>query len=402
MEATIKFIDNPKEFYLPGEKFKAEVTIKVPNKERVSRKFCYCKSFAIFVNTFSLRITEVNCEILGYANCKWYEDRGNGHSDQIWGKEKYIKEKFSLFDASTEDELTPGLHKYNISYALASSLPTSFKCKNGSIKYKVRINVIKSWKDLKFDFPFTIIRPLNLNSESPALRNPMKEELSKTFKFDFTPEPLHMSAKIPFTGYVPGQTINVQIQVNNQSKTHVKEVKVSLKQIVALCSYKPKKRVKELVLSQDRVSTDSVPGSTTQIFNETLVVPSLPPNILNCDVIQVNYELRVKAKTSGLSRSPKLKLPIMIGTVPLENRGDSIPSPRSCSNLRKLSQTFQGLMFFYFYFEILYSAVPPSYEQALRDAAADDESSEGDNNFCPSYPVFDFEEGENSNNATNN
>lgn len=336
MEASIKFINNSKEFYLPGEKLKAEVTLKVAHKERVSSKFCICSSLAILANkTISLRITEVNCEILGYANCKWYEDRGNGHSDQIWGKEKLFREEFTLFDGSAENELTPGEHKFHISYVLATNLSTSFKCKNGSIKYKVRLNVIRHWKNSKYDFPFTIIRPLNLNSENPALRNPMKEELSKTFKFDFTPEPLYISASVPVTGYVPGQTINVQIQVNNQSKTHVKEVKVSLKQMVALCSFGPKKKVKELVLSQDRVSTDSVPGLSTQLFNEKLVVPSLPPNILNCNVIRVTYELRVKAKTSGLSRSPKLKLPIMIGTVPLLNRGDSIPSPRSLSNLRK-------------------------------------------------------------------
>lgn len=237
-------------------------------------------------------------------------------------------------------ELKPGLHKFDVSYALSSHLPTSFKCKNGSIKYKIRINIDRPWKlDITYDFPFQVISPLNLNSESITLRNPSKDELSKNFKMDFTSEPLYMSAAIPFSGYVPGQTVDVLVQVNNQSKTHVKEIKVYLKKIILLNSQKPKKKTKVLTESVAKVITDSVPVLSIQTFEEKLVIPSLPPNIKNCEVIQVFYELRVKAKTSGLSRSPKLKLPITIGTVPLEFRADGcddVPQSPICGNLRKI------------------------------------------------------------------
>lgn len=286
---------------------------------------------------------EIDCVILGYAKCKWTEEKGGGQRiDTNRAREIYFNESSCLLGDYDENqiELKPGLHKFDVSYALSSHLPTSFKCKNGSIKYKIRINIDRPWKlDLTYDFPFQVIHPLNLNTESITLRTPSKDELSKNFKMDFTSEPLYMSAAIPFSGYVPGQTVDVLVQVNNQSKTHVKEIKVYLKKIILLNSQKPKKKTKVLTESVAKVITDSVPVLSIQTFEEKLVIPSLPPNIKNCEVIQVFYELRVKAKTSGLSRSPKLKLPITIGTVPLECRADGcddVPQSPICGNLRKI------------------------------------------------------------------
>lgn len=294
---------------------------------------------------------------MGYAKSKWSEEKGGGQRVETYRAcESYFNEVSCLLGdfEDNKTELTAGQHKFDVSYALSSHLPTSFKCKNGSIKYKIRITIDRSWKlNSTYEFPFTVIRPLNLNDLEATVRNPMKEELSKNFKWDFTSESLYMSASIPFRAYVPGQvidirinqsvlfnsilfqTIDVKIQVNNQSRTHVKEIKCSLKKIIFLHSFRPKKKTKMLIEAEGKVCTDTVPILTVQTFHEQLVVPSLPPNISNCDIIKVSYELRVKAKTSGFSRSPKLKFPITIGTVPLESRGDNIPSSPSCASLRK-------------------------------------------------------------------
>lgn len=274
------------------------------------------------------------------------------------GRVDYIKEYFCLEGDPTGDdgqvELVAKEYKYIVSYALGSELPTSFKSRNGSIKYKLRVTVDRSWKmNSKFEFPFTVIAPLNLNSGGMELKKPFKSELSKNFKLDFTTDPLFLKASIPFTGYVPGQTINVSVEVNNQSRTNVKEVRISLKKVIRLSSLKPRKKTKELIVSEAKIFTDSVSVSTLQSFEKKLIVPSLPPNILNCDVIQVQYELRVKAKTSGLSRSPKLKIPIVIGTIPLDN----LTTRPSCSSLRKflIDSKVSSINFFLFQFHPLMS-----------------------------------------------
>lgn len=281
--------------------------------------------------------TEINCDILGYAKCKWVEDSGVGNSHYIennYAKDSFINQNFSLIEevAGQTTELPAGDHNFEIAYALSPHLSTSFKCKNGSIKYKVLVTVDRPWKrKAKFEFPFTVIRPLNLNSEGDFIKNPMKEELSKNFKLDFTSEPLYISASIPYGGYVPGQSIIVKIEANNQSKTNVKEIIISLKKIVHLTCRKPKRKSKELIITVAKISSEAVPVLTMKHLEKRLVIPSLPPNITNCDVIQVQYELRVKAKTGGLSRSPKLKIPITIGTAPL----DIIRPTLSRVNLRK-------------------------------------------------------------------
>lgn len=292
---------------------------------------------------------------------------GSVYIEDYSGRENFINQSFILLGENGEQtELAADEHIFDIVYELPANLPTSFKCKLGSIKYKLFVTVERHRKKkAKFDFPFTVIRPLDLNKEGDFIKNPMKDELTKNFKMDFTSEPLYMSASIPFGGYVPGQTMNVMVEINNQSKTHVKEIKISLKKIVTLISQKPRKKTFELIISEAKISADAVPILTMQMFEKRLVVPSLPPNILNCDAIHVQYELRVKAITGGLSRSPKLKLPITIGTSPLAN------IPQSLSRV---------------------SLLPPSYEESMRDA----DSSDGEGAVNPRYPVFEFEDDDES------
>jgi hypothetical protein len=303
----------------------------------------FSKKFLIVISL------ELFCTIFGFAKCKWNEEKGTANAGNIVtnrGHVSYIKESFNLlenFDGNSS-ELKSGQHKFKVSYVLSSNLPTSFNCKYGSIKYKVHVTVNRPWRMRStFEFPFTVINPLNLNREGNFLRNSAKDQISKTFKLDFrSSDPLLMSASIPFTGYVPGQPINLQIDVNNQSNTRIKDIKVSLKKIVLLNSSMPTRKTKIMVLSEAKLSTESsVSVQSERNFKEKLTVPSLPPNISNCEVIQVSYELRVKARTRGFNRSPVLHLPITIGTSPL-----IWPNSPSCRVSRKFAFQFQRVNIF--------------------------------------------------------
>lgn len=53
------------------------------------------------------------------------------------------------------------------------------------------------------------------------------------------------------------------------------------------------------------------------MFDYQLVIPPVPPTNLTCRVITVSYALHVTGKVSGLHRSPIVRIPITIGTVPL-------------------------------------------------------------------------------------
>lgn len=113
--------------------------------------------------------------------------------------------RLCLHFAVTQTELSPGLHKFNFSCVLPPQLPTSFESKYGYIRYQVKVEVERPWKfDVKFCFAFTVIKVLDLNYENPALRSPLKQEITKTFFFGLSSKPLFISAEIPMSGFVAG------------------------------------------------------------------------------------------------------------------------------------------------------------------------------------------------------
>lgn len=67
---------------------------------------------------------------------------------------------------------------------------------------------------------------------------------------------------------------------------------------------------------------DQVKPHCFREFSKGIRVPHLEPNIENCELIKITYEIHVKAKVSGLHRSLNLRLPVLIGTVPLRDERD--------------------------------------------------------------------------------
>lgn len=123
-----------------------------------------------------------------------------------------------------------------------------------------------------------------------------------------------MSAMIPQQGFVPDQVIDVRIQLDNRSIVHVKHVKVSLKKIMKFASEATQRAAE----STEAVAyCDSVPAREKKLFVKHLKVPNVPPTIEDSEFFQVLYVLQIKAKTVGATKSPVLRLPIFIGTVPL-------------------------------------------------------------------------------------
>lgn len=147
---------------------------------------------------------------------------------------------------SGEITVQPGEYSYNFSYHLQVELPTSLEGATGHIRYKVIIVLDGlTGREAEYEEIFTVIKPLNLNS-SPAFgvlainitfkllqtdkilmpiirfQLPGFKEICEAFFPFYTcflcPEdPLHVVARVPVTGYTSGQTINIEVEVNNKS-----------------------------------------------------------------------------------------------------------------------------------------------------------------------------------------
>lgn len=243
--------------------------------------------------------------------------------------------------AVNQTELSPGLHKFNFSCQLPPQLPTSFESKYGYIRYQIKVEVERPWKfDIKYCFAFTIIKVLDLNYESPALRSPLKTEISKTFFLGLGSKPLFVSAEIPMSGFVAGQAVPISVTINNESKINVDEIKISLKKIIHYNALTPRRRTRERVESAAEVRHSGVPAKSKGNAYAQLNLPAVPPtNVAFCRVLQVSYEIHVVAKVGGIHRSPVLRLPLTIGTVPLQGYSYSPTNNISFSNYNMMPST---------------------------------------------------------------
>lgn len=260
-------------------------------------------------------------------------------------------------------DLQPGVHMFNFSCVLPPNLPTSFEAPNGYIRYTTKVTLERPWKfDLSFVNGFTVIKSLDLNYEVPNLNSPFTMETAKKFWFTFGgANNFHISASIPISGFVAGQNVNVIAEVNNQTNVEIVYLKISLKRIIDYHSTTPYKKVKREVRTEREMRCVGVPKQELKKFDENFKIPAVPPtNVNSCTVIQVCYELQIKAKVSGIHKSPVLKFPITIGTIPLFNfqptlqtqmpsaplDSAALPGPSRMSNrpgnleLRKLNLNF--------------------------------------------------------------
>ena len=212
---------------------------------------------------------------------------------------------------------------------LPQMLPTSFEAKFGHIRYLVKLVMDRPLKfDLTYTVAFTVLKQLDLNYENPALRIPSKMDTLKSFYWGFCKtKPLFMSVSIPFSGYVAGQSVNIAIEINNESRVDIEELKVSLKKIIHYNSQTPRMCTKEEILTESEIRCGGHAARKKGRFDQQLMIPAVPPtNISYCRVLTVSYEIHVLAKVPGIHRNPVVKLPITIGTVPLTSyqNGSSI------------------------------------------------------------------------------
>lgn len=76
-----------------------------------------------------------------------------------------------VIQSGNQLELSSGHHSYSFSCALPAHLPTSYEGTYGHIRYTVRLVLERPWKfDQSYKVAFTVLKPFDLNYDSPILR----------------------------------------------------------------------------------------------------------------------------------------------------------------------------------------------------------------------------------------
>lgn len=286
------------------------------------------------------KVRGIHVKFKGEAHTEWNESKQEESSDGKTeskdtvhtGNEEYFQISYYLLGSNqgNEIEIPPGKNVYNFTCTLPPVLPSSFEGEHGYVRYTVKVTLDRPWKfDQETKMAFTVINALDLNL-NPSYKEPIHIQLEKTFCcFCCASPPLSVDVQAPVSGYCPGQVIPITINIENKSNVQLHLVKIFLRKVVTYRATSPTtatKKTKNVVLT---VQEGPAPAGSTKNWTLTMEVPPIPPsNLVNCNIIDLDYDFKVECVVSGMHFNMNGKKYISIGTVPLVGMtGQVAPQP---------------------------------------------------------------------------
>ncbi|XP_071794769.1 arrestin domain-containing protein 3-like [Asterias amurensis] len=270
-------------------------------------------------------IRGIKIKIEGKANTRWSEGSGD-HRRHYSAKEIYFKEQVICFGKDKRDPgaskvcMEAGEHHFPFTFQIPNvPLPYPFEGCSGWIRYKLKCKIDRPWKfDHTVERLFSVIgQPIDLNLIQIA-RYPLQGNDSKTVCcWCCASGPILTQASTDKGAYVPGETIFVSCNIENNSNRNIVDLNAKLIQRVTFHSSggHTRKRSKTMVHIK---GPGCGPGETATMAWSPLVIPAIPPTgPQGCNIITIQYEVEVEGDVSDTPFDATVKLPVTIGTVPL-------------------------------------------------------------------------------------
>ncbi|XP_048203154.1 arrestin domain-containing protein 1 isoform X2 [Perognathus longimembris pacificus] len=217
--------------------------------------------------------------------------------------------------------LPAGEHSFPFQFLLPTTAPTSFEGPFGRIVHQVKatIDTPRFSKDHKCSLVFYVLSPLNLNS-IPDIEQPNVASATKKFSYKLVKTgSVVLTASTDLRGYVMGQVLRLQADIENQSGKDTSPVVASLLQKV---SYKAKRWIYD-VRTIVEVEGAGVKAWRRAQWQEQILVPALPQSALpGCSLIHIDYYLQVSLKAPETT----VTLPLFVGNIAV-NRAPLSPGP---------------------------------------------------------------------------
>lgn len=218
-------------------------------------------------------------------------------------------------------EVPEGLHTYNCELQLPVNIPSSVEGAHGHIRYRVEAELEVSWSlNLKAYKPFTVIRIEDLNN-FPELRQPYEvQEIKKFCSLFCSSNPLSIRICMPRTGFSVCEKIPLSFELNNQSSRNVAYIAVILFRVDQYTSHRPSEEIKEVRTKIIEERFRGVKARTKVAFEENFDLPNdlLLSNDRYCRIFRITYELKFVVQTVGFNISPRMLVPITIGSIGLQ------------------------------------------------------------------------------------
>ena len=235
------------------------------------------------------------------------------------GKEGYLNTTVNLIGEEKSDlvDIPVGCTDIPFIFTLMTSLPSSFNGRFGHIVYNMEAVLFLSDSSFKIvNRLFFVHNLFNLNVE-PQLKLPIESAKIKEFiSLCCRRSRFYMSVFIPHTGYTSAQNIKVCIKLANDSNINIEKTSISIRKIVSYNVKEVCKRDFETIVT---TYVEGVDSNHSKNIEYNLKIPKTITNISkqNSTIIQVEYDLIVSCIPEGCHFSPKIKIPIKIGNIPL-------------------------------------------------------------------------------------
>ncbi|XP_065340815.1 arrestin domain-containing protein 17-like [Cloeon dipterum] len=243
-------------------------------------------------------------------------------------QETYVVEKIYVFQGGCDDALESGEHEFEFNIILPQDIPSSFESELGQIRYTISAIVETPWAtDQEAIRTVTIVNPIDLN-EGPQLAELISINKTRSFRSLFwTSGTVNVNLSLPVGGAVPGETLLPTLDIENLSRVHISNIEMSFKRrVVYKASDDTKKTVLKTITSKN---LGHIHSRQSKMFQEEPVyIPVfLASNLKQCKIIDLDHFLEVNFIPPGFHFRFNVKLPVVLGTVPLRQSSDTGSQP---------------------------------------------------------------------------
>ncbi|XP_062579348.1 arrestin domain-containing protein 3-like [Saccostrea cucullata] len=273
-----------------------------------------------------MKMREIRWTIKGLAYVHWSESKttgtgGNSRTETVYytATENYFDYTEPVFGRGVEmgdkNCLPAGQHVFPFAFSLPQNIPSSFEGGVGYVRYTIKGTIDKPWKfDHTTKRPFTVITSLDLNTQPTASHSHQNVDIKYLCCLCCKSGPIMGLLKLDRSGYVPGEAIYFNAEVQNMT-TRVCKILAKLYMTTVFHTAKKSKTTHSEVAKV--VYQDIRPGDT-ETWSGRLIVPPLPPSHLQgCRIIDPTYYLELIVDPSGPAFDLHVPVLVIIGTIPL-------------------------------------------------------------------------------------
>ena len=279
----------------------------------------------------------IDVKLTGEATVHWSVERTSRTDDNrtvvtyidYSGYETYIECRSVLWDRDKDapDGVYPlGTYRYQFSFPLVAPKlpPTHLGSGNasGRIKYDI-VAAVNADGYSGFNSAYTSITVANeVPISHPSLQQPHSKEVRKTLCcLCCASGPIVITATVPRTGYCVGHdSIPLEVTVENGSSRTVRQLVASIVKNVAYFGSHLGPRKKGPGSGSTTITStasESIAPHITLVWKpETFDVPDVETTLDNCDVITVDYSLKVHGAID-YAFDPTIEIPLVLGNIPL-------------------------------------------------------------------------------------